>query len=440
MKLSTTIVAVATLAVASWAAMPAAPASPLATTEAAYFQEAACPTPAAAAKKDWKHGRPEYNDFTAAASATSAAEKIKLAQEFVQKYPDSDYKNDALLLEMQAQSASPATQAEAIQTAEQILKSSNADASHLLAADVIISYISPNLTKPGEPNLDTKMQNLLQASSCGEQLLASAAPAQQAQYGPIFGKAKGFAQLNLKQYSAAIATLSTVAQKNAHDALPYYWMGIAEVTQETPNYNSGIFDLAKASVLSPNTSAIASYLNTVYTTYHGSADGLQDVINTARNNATPPADFKVLSKVDMENAANMAAYKAELEKRANELPPADSFAGIKARLQKPDLAAGEWKSVKGQGYELTGLVTEISAKTVTIAVNATDPGAQGDVHVLLFTALTKRPKLGAKVTVQGVADSFKPNPPDPSVPFVLTMKDGSIEGFSPKATQKGGEN
>ncbi|MGH9474825.1 MAG: hypothetical protein ACRD1C_00680 [Terriglobales bacterium] len=438
MKLSTTFAAVATLAVTCWAVpSPAVPPAPP-STSAAYFQAAACPTPAAAAKKVWKHGRPEYNDLIAIGTATGAAAKARLAAAFVEKYPDSDYKNDALLMEMQAQARAPATQPEALQTAAQVLKSPNAEANQLLAADVIVSFLAPNLTKPGEPDLESKMQNLLQAATCGDQMLSNASAAQQAQYGLIFGKAKGFAQLNLKDYSGAIATLSAVAQKNPTQPLPYYWMGIAEVTQQTPDYNDGVFYLAKASVLSPSTTAIANYLNTVYSTYHGSADGLQDVISAARKNATPPAGFKVLSKVDMENAANLATYKAELEKRANELPPPNSFAGIKARLLKPTLASQEWKSVKGVGFELSGYVTEISDKAVTIAVG-TDPAAQGDLHVTLFQPLkTKRPKVGDKVTVQGLVDTFKPNPPDPNVPFMLSMKDGSIEGFSAKAGEPSG--
>ncbi|MGH9487832.1 MAG: hypothetical protein ACRD04_09635 [Terriglobales bacterium] len=439
MKLPTTLAALAALAITSWAAMP--PAPPVAFPPLFYQGEGgSCPTPAPASKKTWKHGRAEYNDFTAATSATSNAQKARLAAAFAQKYPDSNYRNEALQLEMSAQAASPATQPAAVKTAHQLMQSSNATAPQLLAADVIAAYLGPNLVKPDDPNLASQSQSLLNAASCGQQLLSSMPSAYQSRYSPILLKAKGFAQLNLKQYGAAITTLQQAAQANPKDPLPYYWMGIAAVTQATPNYNVGIFDLAKASVLSPQTGAIASYLTTVYTGYHGSTDGLQTVLTTARNNAAPPQGFNILTKNQVQYNQALAKYNAEKLKLANELPPADSFKGIVVRLKKPDLAAGEWRQVKGQGYELTGIVTAVSAKAVDVAVGATDPTtAKANLRVNLFTPFkpkAKRPHIGQTVTVKGVADAFRPNPPNPNENFELIMKDGVVEGFGPP-TSKG---
>ncbi|MGH9520203.1 MAG: hypothetical protein ACRD2D_11165, partial [Terriglobales bacterium] len=215
-------------------------------------------------------------------------------------------------------------------------------------------------------------------------------------------------------------------------------LGIAEVTQATPNYNNGIFDLARASVLAPQTAAIKNYLTTVYTSYHGAADGLDAVVTEATNNTAPPSSFNVPSKVDVENAAAMAKYNAEVEAAKNALPDPNSFAGIEARLKKADLAANEWKQVKGQGYELQGVVTAVTAKSADIAVgSSTAPDAQADVRLLLFTPLKKLPKVGEKVTFSGEVLSFKPNPPDPGAPFMLTMDKGTIKGYSPTATKSG---
>lgn len=432
MKLSTTLAVAATLAVSSWAAVPPAlGAAPLAS--AAAFQGAACPTPAGTeAKKSWKHGRPEYDAFTAAAKATGT-EQARLAAEFIQKYPDSDYKITALQVEMQAQSGVPSLQPDAVKTAEELLQTPGANASQLMSADVIIAYLQPNLIKSTDPNADAESNKLLAIAGCGAQLLPTAAPAaQQPAFAAILSKAKGFAQLTLKQYDAAITTLSKVAQDNPKDPLPYYWMGIAEVTKATPDFNAGIFDLAKASVLAPSTGAISNYLNTVYTSFHGSTDGLQDVIATAKSNAAPPADFKVLSKSDVQYNQAMAEYEKKKEELANQLPPADSFPGIKARLEKPNLAPAEWKNVKGVGYELPGIVTKVTDKIVEIAAYAKDASAPADVRVNLFTPLkARRPKVGQQVTVKGVASAYE------SAPFMLVMKDGIVEGYEPKAAKPG---
>src|SRR6185437_3607880 len=240
-----------------------------------------------------------------------------------QKYPDSDYKNQALQIEMSAQAQSPATRADAVKTAEDLTHASTANGGELLAAYTVIAYLQPTLVQPTDPDLANKMTALPQAATCGEQLVSSAPAAQQAQANAIFNKALGFAQLNSKQYDAAVTTLTKAAQENPADALPYYWIGVAEVTKPTPDYNAGIFYLAKASDLAPQAAAISAYLNTVYTTYHGSTDGLQEVLATAKASPTPPADFKVPSKIDLQNAANMAAYQAALEKQRNTLPPED---------------------------------------------------------------------------------------------------------------------
>lgn len=441
MKHVRTLATVSVLAIASWAStgLAATPLGSASSSPLAFaFQASAptCPTPAAApAKPTWKDGRAEYDAFTAAASAKTPADKAKLAAEFVQKYPNSDYKNQALQMEMAAQAADPSSQAAAVNTAEQLIKSGTAQAGQLLPAYTIISFLQPTLVQPNDPNMATKMAALMQAARCGQRLLNSAPTAEQAQYGPILTKALGFAQLNTKNYTGAISTLSAAAAKNPKDALLYYWMGIAEVTRATPDFNTGIFDLARASVLAPQTTAFKTYLNTVYTSYHGASDGLQDVITTATNNTTPPAGFKVLSKVDVENAANMAAYQAALKQQENTPPPADSFIGIEWRLKRPSYADAEWKKVKGQGFELDGLVTAVTAKSVDVAVGATDPSKNtpADLRVLLAVPLgAKRPKIGENVTVDGLVSSYKPNPPDPNGQFLMTMDKGSIKGYSPK--------
>lgn len=441
MKLSTTLATLATLAVAGWASGPTVPSAPIVASLA--FQGASCPTPAAtvpAADRKWKHGTEEYNDFSAAAKATGA-QKTQLALAFAQKYPDSDYKNTALQMAMSAQAATPGQQADAVKTAQELAKSPTADAGEILSAYVIEAYVVPTITQPNDPDMQAKMNSLLQAATCGEQFAASAPAAQQARFNTILTKAKGYAQLNLKDYDGAIATLSKFTQANPTDAMAYYWMGIAEVTKATPNYDAGIFDLAKASVLAPQTQAISSYLNTVYTSYHGSADGLQDVVNAARSNNTPPADLKILSKVDMENAAAMDAYKKALAQRQQELLHENSFAGMEARLKNTDMSADEWKKDKGQVFGVQGIVTAVTSKSVDVAVGAKDPAtAKADLHVLLDPPLTRLPKVGQSVEVTGTAESFQPNPPDPNAPFLLTFNKGTIKGYSPEPKPAGGQN
>lgn len=442
MKASATFAIAALLAVSAWAAVPGPASAPPAFPMPAFQAAAApCPTPAPKAdKKEWKHGIDEYNDYNAAAKATDNAQKAQLAAAFLQKYPDSDYKVDAMGIEMRGQFAVPATQPQAIQTAGALIKTPGADADAMLTAYTMIAYAMPGTVQQGDADMTSKMATLSQAANCGLQLAANAPQAQQAQFTPILTKALGFAQLNTKDFDGAVATLTKAAELNPKDPLAYYWMGIAEVTKPTPDFNSGLFYLAKASVLSPTTAGFKDYLTKVYTDYAGTADGLQDVTNAATSNATPPADFKVLSKVDRENADAMAKYTAAVEAAKNALPPENSFPGIEARLKKPDLAADEWKKVKGTGYEVNGLVTAVTDKTVDIAVGDNVPAnAPADVRLVLAAPLTKHLKVGTKVDIKGVAESFKPNPPDPNAPFLLTLNEGIVVGYSPTGQPGGGQ-
>jgi tetratricopeptide (TPR) repeat protein len=441
MKLSTTSAVVLLLGCSGWAAMPAA----LAPAAGAYFQ-ATCPTPAApvpTAKMKWKHGIAEYNDFAAATkAAANPAHQAQLAAAFVQKYPDSDYKNQALQVEMGAQAKVPGQQAQAIKTAEALIQSPGATAAELLPAYTVIAYLDPGLVQPNDPNMASKMASLTQAATCGKQMLSAAPAGARSQYNAIMTKALGFAQLNSKDYSDAIATLTKATQQSPKDPLPYYWLGLAQVSEPTPDYNSGIFNLAKASALAPTTPAFSNYLSSVYTAYHGSTSGLSQVTAAAQANSAPPAGFKILSKADVANAAAIAKYNAEVQAAKNALPDPNTFAGIVARLKRPDLAAGEWRQVKGQGFELKGVATSVATKAVEIAVpiSANAPSNLPNLRVLLAAPLSpkKRPKVGQTITVKGLVVAYKPNPPDPNAPFLLTMNEGSVEGYLPVAPKAGG--
>jgi hypothetical protein len=437
MKLSTTSALVLLLGFSGWAAVPAAPAP----AAGAYFQ-ATCPTPAAPpAKLGWKHGPAEYNDFLATTKATGA-KQVQLADAFVQKYPDSEYKIQAMQLKMNAEAHMPGQQAAAVKTAQSIIQAQGATAAELLPAYTVIAYLDPGLVQTTDPDMASKMATLTQAATCGKQLLSAAPAASRPAINAVMTQALGFAQLNSKDYPDAIATLTQATKQSPTQPLPYYWLGSAQVSQPTPDYNSGIFNLAKASVLAPSTAAFSNYLNTVYTAYHGSADGLDQVTAAAKINNAPPAGFKILSKVDLENAAAIAAYKKAVEAAKNALPDPNSFAGIVARLKRPDLVAGEWKQVKGQGFELKGVATSVETKAVEIAVPITEGGSTTvpNLRVLLAAPLstTKRPKVGQTITVKGLVIAFKPNPPNANVPFLITMNEGSVEGYMPVAPKADG--
>lgn len=387
-----------------------------------------CPTPAAtqpASARKWKGGQAEYQAFTAAAQAP-AGQKAQAFAEFVQKYPNSDYKVLALIQEMAAETANPA---QAVQTAQTILKTPGADADAFVRAYSIISYFMPQLLQPNDPQMQQKLDVLYQASYCGNQMLQAAQglqPAAKAQSEYIYNRAAGFVALQDKNYPLAKQKLQQVVQFNSKDPLAYYWLGIAQLSAKPADFNGGIFSLARAADLAPQAQALTSYFQKVYDSYHGSDDGIQEVKTAASTNTQPPAGFKIQSAVDIENAKIEAENAAAAAKAAQELPPADTFAGIEARLKRPDKAAAVWKGLKGQAIELDGVVIATAARHVDVAVGP-DSISKNQADVRVIVAATPHVRKGEKVSVQGIATRYVTDPD-----FLLTLEKGSVKPMAAK--------
>ncbi len=112
-----------------------------------------------------------------------------------------------------------------------------------------------------------------------------------------------------------------------------------------------LFEYARAAsydgpgALDANTrKSIDGFLGKAYTTYHGSAMGLDQVKTVAKAAALPPADFKILSTVDI--------AKADEEKRqqaAKENPMLAFWNEIKEGLHRRSASAIYWDAMKGAG-------------------------------------------------------------------------------------------
>lgn len=387
-----------------------------------------CPTPAPtqpASARKWKGGQAEYQAFTAAAQAP-AAQRAQAFANFVQKYPNSDYKVLALIQEMAAQTSAPG---QAVATAETILKTQGADADAFVRAYSIISYFMPQLLQPNDPQMQQKLDVLYQAAYCGNQMLQAAQglqPAAKAQSEYIYNRAAGFVALQDKNYPQAKQKLQQVIQFNSKDPLAYYWLGIAQLSDKPADFNVGIFSLARAAALAPQAQALTSYFQKVYDSYHGSDDGIQDVKTAASTNTQPPAGFKILSKVDIENAQIEAENARLAAEAAKQLPPANTFAGIEARLKLPDKAAPVWKDLKGQTIELDGVVIATAPRHVDVAVGP-DAISKNQADVRVVVAATPHVKEGEKVSVQGVAARYETDPA-----FLLTLEKGTVKHTAAK--------
>jgi hypothetical protein len=171
-----------------------------------------------------------------------------------------------------------------------------------------------------------------------------------------------------------------------------------------------------------------TYLTSTYTTIHGSADGLAELKDMAKNAPLPPADFKI------KTAAEIAAEKdAEFQKNNPQLA---LWASIKTQLDAQGAAYfdGSLKdtNIQGEGgaKALRGKVVAMYLKgpagpakaaacnpnELTVAIPAA--GQPADVPVVrlhLESALKGKVEPGADVMWDGVGTAFTKEP------FMLTM-------------------
>lgn len=433
-------------------AQSATPATASSAAQAAAVEPASppippCPTPAAAlTARKWKgNGTPgseraEYDAYVKATQTTDRAQQAQAFAAFAQQFPNSDYLVPALESEMGAEAAGN-DNAAAVKTADAILKNSKADADAQANGFTVMAYLLPALIgqlQPNDPNIETMLGQLDWAAQCGQKALAGATlPAGQsqaqfdqkkAQAAYVFNRGEGFVALQRKQYAAAVSDLKSAVQFNNKDVSAYYWLGIAALSQKpNPDFNSGIFYIARASSLAPQTAVISQYLSRVYTGYHGAADGLQQVIQTAGANPDLPAGFKIESATEIAQAqqdAAIAAAKAQRDQQMAVLYPADTFRGMKQRLLNPDTSAGEWKQIKGQGYQFEGVVIAATERTADIAVDPFDIQDQkADVHLVLTAPHRLQPN--EKVILEGIAAELQTQPD-----FMLTLNKGTIKPAS----------
>ncbi len=408
---------------------PAAPARPMMRVSCPVISPAANP-----ASFSWKHGPAEYHAYVDATKATTPAEQASLFAAFLQKYPDSDYRHAALEGEMMADSRSGQTAA-SVQAARRLLQS-GVDAGTQLQAFYVIAGMLPS-----DLQLQTNLPLVAEAGDCGLKALqqvprpasvpAAQFNAQKRAAQAIFERAIGFVEWHRKNYAAAIAPLSRAAQLNSTDPSTYYWLGVSQLYKQPPDFLGGIFSLARASDLAPSVGLITNYFRKAYTSYHGSANGMQDVLALAKTNTQPPAGFNIVSIATIRNQQNEAEYQKELQAYKNWLPPKNTFEGIEARLKRPDKARAMWDSIKGQGLDLTGIVIRSTPTTLLLAVGqAYQTKNQADVRIqLVIRHVVSR---GDKVEVVGVPVSYLTRPH-----FLLVLNKGRIMVGARRASRRG---
>jgi tetratricopeptide (TPR) repeat protein len=316
---------------------------------------AASPQAAGQEKKPQWKSRDEYDAFTAMTGEKDPSKKITLAEAFLKKFADTDFK-DLVYVSMMGAYQQLGQSDKAIDAARKTLEL-NPDSLQALS---YLSFVFPFVFKPTDADATTQLSRADSDGRRGLEALqklqkpANVTDEQFNQYvksqRAIFNGAIGFVALQRKDYAAAITSFKMAAEDNPSDVYTFYRLGVAYVSSDPRDYDNAIWNLARSVSLAkaaknPAEPEIEKYLKQVYINYHGNQEGLPDIIAQAAGSPTPPEGFKVAPMEVPEKTGN---------------PNIDAFNQLAVPLKLGgERAQKVWDSLKGQPLGLGGFIDSV---------------------------------------------------------------------------------
>jgi hypothetical protein len=245
-----------------------------------------------------------------------------------------------------------------------------------------------------------------------------------------------------KEFEKAGAEFTKSLQQDPNQGQISYWLANVILAEKKPEkYSAALFSMARAAAydgpgsLNPQgRQQVKGTFEQLYNTYHGSKEGSEQVLAQAKAAALPPADFKIMSKVDIQKAA---IEKEEEFKKNN--PMLALWQSIKTELTGPNGAAYFENNMKGAllpggagGVKVfTGKLIEArpAGRTTKELVLAVENSSTPDVTLKIDTALTGKMDPGADITFEGIASGYTASP------FMVTfdVEKANLGGWKPTA-------
>jgi tetratricopeptide (TPR) repeat protein len=379
----------------------------------------------------------EYNAYVAAVSGTDANAHISGLEAFLEHYPNSVMKNQALEILMVAYQQTnnvPKT----IETANKLIAVDPCNERAL----ALLAYLDRMLAQGGDKNAAQELadgkKDGEQGLSCFDKVTDPEIKKNQPQMEQIFNSVVGVADLQGKDYPGAIKSLKPAADASPNDFSVVYPLALAywpdPKTPTTPdNAMNAIWYAARASAIAPPQAQaqIEKYARSLYVRYHGGDDGWPDVLAKAKAGGAPPADLSTLIKPAPTPAEQAKAMIAQTS------PDKMDFATWEFVLQNgsPEDQATVWNAIKGKAVQMNGTVISTTPQQFMIAGSSDDIDAKkADITLNFEDKVPVRlvPKDGASFDFQGEPSSYTSNP------FMMVMDKGQLIRTAPahKPTHK----
>jgi tetratricopeptide (TPR) repeat protein len=370
----------------------------------------------------------EYNAYMAAVNAKDANSKAAALESFLQTYPNSVIKEDALELLMKTyQQLNNVPKIE--ETGTKLLQVNPNN----LTALALMAYLK-RFQGLGQTDPAQATALLSQAGEFGQRGLQQLESAPKPEGYPdadwakmkdsfkaIFAAAVGNMQLSQKNYQAAIPNLQEALKANPNDYITTYQLAVSYLEQK-PIVLDGLFWGAKAVDLAQKQNPAAAaqfqkYVHSKYVRYHGGEDGFDQLLQTAQASATLPAGFTVApAPSPADQAAQMCAQNQPDKMGFGEW----EFIFTSGNQQCSDTV---WNAIKGKKLQMQGKVLDVTPTVLQIAatedaINANTPEITLNMTAPIPAKLL--PKPNSTLLFEGQPDSYTPNP------FMMTMTNGTL--------------
>lgn len=384
---------------------------------------------APAAQKPQIKDPAEYNAYVNAVQQSEPAAKAQAIEAFLQTYPNSVMKEDALALLMGAYQQAGNAQ-KTVDAANRLLQVNPNN----IRALALLAYYYRNLASQGGPDAAKNADLSMQYGQKGLDALPNTpkpegmSDADFAKFhdelGAIFGGAVGFGALQKKDLAVAQKDLrEAVEHESQPNIADIYPLATADL-EAKPMNPEGFWFIVKASQLAqgPGQQQILEYGRKKYIRYHGSEDGWADLVKQAQasQSVMPPAGFTVAAAPPPPSPAEQAA---DLVKSKD--PKQMSFAEWQLVLSSGNQQAADtvFNVIKDKAVKLGASVISASASSLQLAGSEDDIDAKkADITVSMAKPIPAKlvPQPGAQIFFQGTVTNYTPNP------FMMTFTEGVL--------------
>ncbi len=374
----------------------------------------------------------EYNAYIAAYNTADPAAKAAAMEAFLQQYPNTIEKEDAMEILMAAYQASNnvAKAADAAARALQL----NPNNVRALLLEV---YVKRAAGAAGGANAAASLAEAAQLGAQGVTALQSYSKPEgmaDADYqklksiaASVFHGAAGFGALQVKDYTKAQQELRAAVEANPSNEpssiQDVYPLALAYLEAKPADDVNGLWFIARAINLSNNNPAYMKYGHSRYLKYHHAEDGWQQLLAQTKTTAVPPADFTITAGPPQPSPSEQAASMLK-EHEPTQLPfNAWEFIMSSGNQEAADKV---WTAIKGKRVAFQGQVISSTRTKLTVASSPDDAASKtADVEVTLKTPVAVAPAVGSTVKFVGEPSSYDASP------FIMRVTEGEIEGKAP---------